>query len=75
MTAALALLGYAAVLLAAGPRALSRTVWDRAPRLGVAVWQAATASALASVLFGGLVLVVPAIRDAGTPRSLSGPLR
>jgi Zn-dependent protease with chaperone function len=65
MTAALALLGYAAVLLAAGPRVLNRAAWDRAPRLGIAVWQAATASALASIALGGLVLAVPAIRDAG----------
>ncbi|GAA4629379.1 M56 family metallopeptidase [Actinoallomurus vinaceus] len=66
MTAALALLIYAAALLTAGPRLLKRLDWvDRAPRLGLAMWQAATASALISLALGGLVLVVPAIRDAG----------
>ncbi|MEV0403086.1 M56 family metallopeptidase [Actinoallomurus sp. NPDC050550] len=66
MTAAVALLAYAATLLIAGPRLLKRADWvDRAPRLGLAMWQAATSSVLISLILGGLVLAVPAIRDAG----------
>ncbi|GAB3971950.1 M56 family metallopeptidase [Actinoallomurus acanthiterrae] len=66
MTAAVALLAYAATLLVVGPRLLKRVDWvDRAPRLGLAMWQAATSSVLISLILGGLVLAVPAIRDAG----------
>jgi beta-lactamase regulating signal transducer with metallopeptidase domain len=44
---ALALLGYAALLLTAGSAALARATWpDGAPRLGIAAWFALTGSAL-----------------------------
>ncbi|WP_433173723.1 M56 family metallopeptidase [Actinoallomurus sp. CA-150999] len=66
MTAAVALLAYATALLFVGPRLLKRVDWiDRAPRLGLAMWQAAISSVLLSLILGGLVLAVPAIRDAG----------
>jgi Zn-dependent protease with chaperone function len=61
VTAAVALLGYAFVLLTAGVLALSRAGWpDRAPRLAVAAWLALLGSAVASVVLGGLALVLPA---------------
>jgi Zn-dependent protease with chaperone function len=60
---ALALLGYAALLLTAGSAALTRARWpDRAPRLGVAAWLALAGSAVVSVSLGGLALVVPTFR-------------
>ncbi len=62
MIAAAALLGYAG-LLAAGAPALARAQWpDRAPRLAVAAWLALAGSAAASVMLGGLALVVPTVR-------------
>jgi Zn-dependent protease with chaperone function len=71
--AALALLGYAALLLTAGPAALARARWpDSAPRLGIAAWFALTGSAVASVAAGGLALMVPAVRvSADLARLLS----
>ena len=63
MIVAVALLGYAALLLSAGAGALARARWaDRAPRLAVAAWLALTGSAVASVTLGGLALVVPTVR-------------
>jgi hypothetical protein len=60
---ALALLGYAALLLMAGPAALARARWpEGAPRLAIAAWFALTGSAVASVLAGGLALMVPTVR-------------
>jgi Zn-dependent protease with chaperone function len=60
---AVALLGYAALLLSAGAGALGRARWaDRAPRLAVAAWLALTGSAVASVTLGGLAFVVPTVR-------------
>jgi len=60
---AVALLGYAALLLTAGSKALARARWpDRAPRLAVAAWLALAGSAVASVILGGAVLVVPTVR-------------
>jgi Zn-dependent protease with chaperone function len=60
---AVALLGYAALLLSAGAGALGRARWaDRAPRLAVAAWLALTGSAVLSVILGGLALVVPTVR-------------
>jgi hypothetical protein len=60
---AVALLGYAALLLWAGAGALARARWaDQAPRLAVAAWLALTGSAVASVILGGLALVVPTVR-------------
>src|SRR6266566_3186557 len=61
--AAVALLGYAALLLTAGAAALARAPWaDRAPRLAVAAWLALTSSAVVSVTLGGVALVVPTVR-------------
>ena len=63
MIVAIALLGYAALLLSAGAGALARARWaDRAPRLAVAAWLALTGSAVASVTLGGLAFVVPTVR-------------
>ncbi len=63
MIIALSLLGYAALLLTAGPWALARARWpDRAPRLAIAAWFALTFSAVISVISGGLALMVPAVR-------------
>jgi Zn-dependent protease with chaperone function len=61
--AAVALLGYAALLLTAGAAALARARWpDRAPRLAVAAWLALTGSAVVSVILGGAALVVPTVQ-------------
>lgn len=63
MIIALALLGYAALLLTAGPAVLARARWpDGAPRLAIAAWFALTGSAVASVAAGGFALMVPAVR-------------
>ncbi len=63
MIIAFALLGYAFLLLWAGAGGLARARWpDRAPRLAVAAWLALTGSAVVSVAFGGLALVVPTVR-------------
>ncbi|MBA9002803.1 M56 family metallopeptidase [Thermomonospora cellulosilytica] len=65
MIAALVLLLYALALGLLGPRLLTRSSWsDRAPRLGVLAWQAATASVLVAVVLAGLALVVPIGRAA-----------
>ncbi|NRQ39909.1 M56 family metallopeptidase [Nonomuraea sp. NN258] len=61
MTVAVILALYcvaAAVLL---PRALRRAAWaDRAPRLAIAMWQAASASVIVSALLSAFVAAVPA---------------
>lgn len=63
MIAALALLGYSAMLLTAGAAVLARARWtDRAPRLAIAAWMALTGSAVGSVVLGGAALVVPTVR-------------
>jgi len=63
MIVAVALLGYAALLLTAGAAALARARWaDRAPRLAVAAWLTLTGSAVVSVILGGVALVVPTVR-------------
>ena len=65
MIAAAALLGYAGLLLAAGPL-LARAGWpDRAPRLAIAAWLALAYSAVASVALAGLALLVPTERLSG----------
>jgi Peptidase family M48 len=57
------LAGYAVVVAAAGTRWLPRGSWPRrAPRLGIAAWQALTVSVVASVLLAGLLLTVPCLR-------------
>ncbi len=63
MIIALSLLGYAALLLTAGPWALARAGWpERAPKLAIAAWFALTVSAVISVIAGGLALMVPTLR-------------
>ncbi len=63
MIVALALLGYAALLLTVGAAALARARWpESAPRLAIAAWFALTGSAVVSVLAGGLALMVPTVR-------------
>jgi Zn-dependent protease with chaperone function len=60
---AVALLGYAGLLLSAGAGVLARARWaDRSPRLAVAAWLALTGSAVLSVALGGFALVVPTMR-------------
>jgi len=61
VTVALVLVGYAAVLAAAAPAALRHGSWAaRAPRLGIAVWQALSLSAVLAVVLAGVALAVPA---------------
>jgi Zn-dependent protease with chaperone function len=57
---AVLLLGYAALLGAAGPWLLRRGWADHAPRLAVAAWQALTATVVAAVTLGALALALPA---------------
>jgi Zn-dependent protease with chaperone function len=58
-----ALLGYAALLLTAGPAALVWAQWpSAAPRLAIAAWFALMGSAVASVAAGGVALMIPAVR-------------
>jgi Zn-dependent protease with chaperone function len=53
------LLAYAALLLTAGAPALVRAAWpDRAPSLAIAAWLALTGTAVASVVLGGLALLL-----------------
>jgi hypothetical protein len=71
MIVAVALLGYAALLLTAGAAALARARWaDRAPRLAVAAWLALTGSAVVSVVLGGVALVVPTVRVSASLSAL-----
>jgi Zn-dependent protease with chaperone function len=61
--AAAGLLAYAGLLLAVAAPALAQARWpDRAPRLALAAWFAVTGSAVASVILGGLALLVPTVR-------------
>ncbi|MGI8627210.1 MAG: M56 family metallopeptidase [Geodermatophilaceae bacterium] len=60
MTVALALLGYALLLSTVGANALNRADWvDRAPRLGIAAWQALSASVILAIVLGGIALMIP----------------
>lgn len=62
MTAPLILLGYAVLLATVGPPLLRRSSWpDRSPGWGLVVWQALTASVLASVALAGVALAVPTL--------------
>lgn len=64
--AAVILLGYAALLVTVGAVLLRRAAWvDRAPRLGVVVWQALSVSAVLAMIFGGLALTVPTMQVSG----------
>jgi Zn-dependent protease with chaperone function len=66
MIVALVLIGYSVLLAVVGPRLLMRAVWvDRAPRLGIAAWQALTVTVLASVVMAGLALTVPTGQVSG----------
>ncbi|MGP3917299.1 M56 family metallopeptidase [Nonomuraea sp. 10N515B] len=61
MTVAIALAAYAAFAAVALPRLLRRAAWtDRAPRLAIAMWQAAGASVVVSVLLSAFAIAVPA---------------
>lgn len=72
MTAVATLLGYAVLLGILGPRLLRARGWaDRAPRLGVLVWQTAGASVIAAVVLAGLMLVVPIVQ---APHGLADPV-
>ena len=63
MIAALALFGYAALLLTVASAGLAGARWaDRAPRLAVTAWLALTGCAVVSVVLGGMALVVPTVR-------------
>ncbi|UGY91001.1 M56 family metallopeptidase [Streptomyces gobiensis] len=66
MRVALLLLGYAALVGVLAPMLLVRWGWAaRAPRLGIWVWQALTATVIVSVALAGLVLAVPTVRVSG----------
>jgi Zn-dependent protease with chaperone function len=57
------LAGYAVAVAAAGTWWLPRASWpQRAPRLGIAVWQGLTVTVAASALLAGLLLTVPCLR-------------
>ncbi len=57
---AAALLLWALVLAVGAPRVLAQASWpERAPRLGVLAWQAASGSLVIAVVLGGLALAVP----------------
>jgi Zn-dependent protease with chaperone function len=57
------LASYAVAVAAAGTWWLPRASWpQRAPRLGIAVWQALTVTVVASALLAGLLLTVPCLR-------------
>ena len=62
-TTPLLLASYAVAVAAAGTWWLPRASWPRrAPRLGIAVWQALTVTVIASALLAGLVLAIPCLR-------------
>lgn len=58
-----ALIGYALLLIVAGPRLLRRRGWtDRAPRLGIIAWQSLTSTVVVAFALAGLALVMPTVR-------------
>lgn len=60
MTAPTVLLAYAALLATIAGPILRRAAWpERAPRLGIATWQALSASAVVAVVLGCLTVAVP----------------
>jgi Zn-dependent protease with chaperone function len=62
VTVALALFGYALLLGTVGAHALARAEWvHRAPRLGIALWQALSGSVILAVALGGTALMIPTI--------------
>lgn len=63
MIVALALLGYALLLGTVGASALNRADWvDRSPRLGIAMWQALSASIVLAVVLGGAAVTIPTLQ-------------
>jgi hypothetical protein len=65
------LLAYAVMMAAASTRWLPRASWPlRAPRAGIAAWQAAALSIAASTVAAGLILAVPCIRVSADPAVL-----
>ncbi|MDX3308204.1 M56 family metallopeptidase [Streptomyces sp. ME08-AFT2] len=63
MIVAAVLFAYAALLSTLAPRLLRGAHWaERAPRLGIVVWQALGASALTAAVLAGLALTVPTVR-------------
>ncbi|ALV33544.1 M56 family metallopeptidase [Streptomyces sp. CdTB01] len=63
MIVAAVLFVYAVLLCTLAPRLLRGARWaERAPRLGIAVWQALGASALTAAVLTGLALTVPTVR-------------
>ena len=66
MRAEFALLAYVALLGWVAPRVLSRGSWcSRAPRWGIVLWQAVSASVVLALLAAGLVVLVPTMRVSG----------
>ncbi len=71
MTAALVLVAYAVLICVIGPRLLTSVGWtDRAPRLGIIAWQAATTAVVAAVSLAGTALVLPAVHLTTNLREL-----
>ena len=65
------LLLYAIVMAAASSRWLPRASWPlRAPRTGIAAWQAAVLSVITSTVSAGLVLAIPCLRVSADPAAL-----
>lgn len=62
MTAPLGLIAFAAAVATLGPATLRRCSWARrSPRLGIAAWQALSASLVLTVVLAGVALAVPAL--------------
>ena len=62
MIAPTALLIFAVLLAVFGPMLLHRSTWlERAPKIGIAAWQALSISLLSTVLLAGSALALPAI--------------
>ena len=65
------LLAYAVVMAAASSRWLPRASWPlRAPRTGIAAWQAVVLSVVTSTVSAGLVLAIPCFRVSADPAVL-----
>ena len=63
MIVAAVLFAYAVLLCTLAPRLLCGSHWaERAPRLGIVVWQVLGASALSAAVLAGLALTVPTVR-------------
>jgi len=60
--APIALITFAALAAALGPRLLRRSSWpNRSPRLGILAWQALSVSILAAAVLAGVALAVPTL--------------